>query len=50
MLTRWFENIGISKLRRKKNKKLRFRYVDRTSYDFGTCFVRIVIVFDDGKA
>ena len=37
-------------LEERRIHKLRFRYVHTTSYELGTCFVGIVIVFDDGKA
>ena len=30
-------------------QKLRFRNVHTTSYELGSCFVGIVIVFSDGK-
>ena len=33
----------------RKIQKLRFRNVHTTSYELGSCFVGIVIVFSDGK-
>lgn len=37
-------------LEERRIEKLRFRHVHTTSYELGSCFVGIVIVFNDGKA